>query len=230
MIVVGATVAAFVMDKEETWGYWLKNAKELMDSYDGDVQYFCAVQVDKRGLEPFAPLIDRLSELGAHYWTYSLDDGRTEVTSSNRIRHICFGRNLIVDYAVEKQASHILYLDADCFPPADVLPRLLEVEHPLVAGFIPTYAIMGNMVPNQPYPLMDTWASAGCILASNEVFNRIRWRWNMNPPMTDDPCYYHDAKELLGIKMYVRKDVVTLHYPQTIGPIETRGHDMKVER
>lgn len=230
MIVIGATVAAFVMDQEETWGYWLRNAEEVMDNSTEEIKYFCAIQIDSRGLEPFEPLIARLNELGADYWTYSLDDGRTEVTSANRIRHICFGRNLIVDYAVERQSSHILYLDADCFPPRDVLPKLLEVEHPLVAGFIPTYGIMGQDVPNQPFPLMDTWASAGCILASKEVFNRIRWRWNMEPPMTDDPCYYHDAKDLLGIKMYVRKDVVTLHYPQSIGPIETRGHNMKVVR
>lgn len=229
MIVVGATVAAFVMDQEETWGYWLRRAEEIKESHDG-VQFFCAIQVDSRGLEPFAPLLARLNEIGGEYWTYSLDDGRTEVTSANRIRHICFGRNLIVDYAVERHASHILFLDADCHPPENVLPKLLEVEHPLIAGFIPTYAIMGDLVPNQPFPLMDTWASAGCILASSEVFNRIRWRWSMNPPMTDDPCYYHDAKDLLGIKMYVRQDVVVSHYPTSIGPIESRGHNMEVIR
>jgi hypothetical protein len=229
MIVVGATVAAFVMDQEETWGYWLRRAEELKGSHE-NVQFFCSIQVDARGLEPFAPLISRLDEVGAHYWTYSLDDGRTEVNSLNRIRHICFGRNLIVDYAVQHHASHILYLDADCNPPEDVIPKLLEVEHPLVAGFIPTYAITSELIPNQPFPLMDTWASAGCILASSEVFNRIRWRWNQFPYITDDPCYYADAKELLGIKMYVRKDVVTQHYPEHIGPIETRGHNMEVIR
>lgn len=230
MLVVGATIAAFAMDQEETWGYWLRNAEEVQRSVEDHVQYFCAIQVDARGLEPFKPLIDRLEQLGAEYWTYSLDDGRTAVTSANRIRHICFGRNLVVDYAVERQASHILYLDADCFPPFDVLPKLLEVEHPLVAGFIPTYGIVGELIPNQPFPLMDTWASAGCILAASEVFTQIRWRWNMNPPMTDDPCYYRDAKELLNIRMVVRKDVVARHYPEAIGPIETRGHNMEVIR
>lgn len=229
MIVVGATLAAFVMDQEGTWASWLKNAEAVQESHP-EVRYFAALQVDSRGLEPFQPLLDRLRDINADYWSYTLDDGRTEVTSANRIRHICFGRNLIVDYAVERQASHILYLDADCTAPDDVLTKLLEVEHPLVAGFIPTYGIMGDLVPNQPFPLMDTWASAGCILAGKEVFNRIRWRWSMEPPMTDDPCYYHDAKDLLGIKMYVRKDVVARHFPESIGPIETRGHNMEVIR
>ena len=97
MIVVGTTMAAFVMDQEDTWASWMRNA-EAVKSTHPEVQYFVAIQVDKRGLEPFQPLLDRLAEIGGEYWTYSLDDGRTSVTTANRLRHIVVGQNLVVDY------------------------------------------------------------------------------------------------------------------------------------
>lgn len=230
MIVVGATTAPFSMNDENSWGSWLKNAEEVKQSHPNGVSYFAALQVDKRGIDPFAPLIERLEQLGGTYWTYSLDDGRTEVTSKNRVSHICAGRNTIVDYASRNHASHILYLDADCTPPPDVLPKLLEVDYPLVAGYIHSYAIQGPLMEEYSFPVMDTWASAGCVLAAHEVYTRLRWRWDSVTGMTDDPCYYKDAFELLNVKIRVRKDVQTSHYPTILIPVDNRGHDMTVVR
>lgn len=230
MIVVGATTAPFSMNDERSWGSWLTHAEEIKQSHPDGVSYFASLQVDKRGLEPFAPLIERLEQAGGTYWTYSLDDGRTEVNSQNRIRHICAGRNTIVEYAATQKASHILYLDADCTPPPDTLPKLLEVNYPLVAGFISSYCITGPLMPEYSFPVMDSWASAGCILAASEVYTRLRWRWDPITNMTDDPCYYKDAYELLNIKMRVRQDVQTIHYPGVIVPVDNRGHDMTVVR
>lgn len=230
MIVVGSTITNFAMNDPNLWGSWLRNAEQIKASHP-EVQYFCAIEMDKRGVEPFQPLIDRLTEIGGEYWTYVLDDGRTEVTTKNRVRHICFGRNMIVEYAFTAQATHILYLDTDCSPPDDILPKLLETGHPLVASFIPTYCLTGPLDPAYPdYPMMDTWASAGSILAARSVYGRIRWRWEWEPEMTDDPCYYHDAKDLLGVHMRVRKDVITRHYPEHVVGFERRGHDARVER
>lgn len=218
------------MNDERSWGSWLTHAEEIQASHPDGVRYFAALQVDKRGIEPFEPLIQRLESIGGTYWTYSLDDGRTEINSQNRVRHICFGRNTVVEFAATHQASHILYLDADCTPPPDVLPKLLEVNYPLVASFISSYCIQGPLLPEYKFPVMDSWASAGCIMAAEEVYTRLRWRWDGKANMTDDPCYYKDAFELLNVKMRVRKDVETQHYPGVIVPVDNRGHDMTIVR
>jgi hypothetical protein len=230
MIVVGTTLAAFVMDQEDTWAAWMRNAEALQASHP-EVKYFVAIQVDKRGLEPFQPLLDRLSQIGGEYWTYSLDDGRTSVTTANRLRHITLGQNIVVDYAQSHpNCSHLLFLAADCMPSDDVIPRMLEMNYPLTAPFIPTYGLKGPAVEGYPYPVMDAMASAAAIFIAREVFTKIRWRWDFDTQMSDDPCYHHDAKTLLGIPTHVRRDVLAKHYPEAIGAIETRGHDMTVVR
>lgn len=230
MIVVGTTLAAFVMDQEDTWASWMRNAEAVKASHP-EVKYFAAIQVDKRGLEPFKPLLERLEAIGGEYWTYSLDDGRTSVTTANRLRHIVVGQNLVVDYSQSHpNCSHLLFLAADCMPSDDVIPRMLEMNYPLTAPFITTYGLKGPEVPGYDFPVMDAMASAAAIFIAREVFTKIRWRWDFDTGMTDDPCYHHDAKNLLGIPTHVRRDVLAKHYPETIGAIETRGHDMSVIR
>lgn len=230
MIVVGTTLAAFVMDQEDTWASWMRNAEAIKETHP-NVKYFAAIQVDKRGLEPFKPLLERLEAIGGEYWTYSLDDGRTSVTTANRLRHIVVGQNLVVDYAQSHpDCSHLLFLAADCMPSDDVIPRMLEMNYPLTAPFITTYGLKGPQVPGYDFPVMDAMASAAAIFIARSVFTKIRWRWDFDTGMTDDPCYHHDAKTLLGIPTHVRRDVIAKHYPETIGAIETRGHDMTVVR
>lgn len=237
MIVVGTTLAAFVMDQEDTWASWMRNA-EAVKAHHPDTQYFAAIEVDARGLATFGPFIDRLKAIGGEYWTYSLDDGRTEVTTANRLRHLCFGENLCVDYAMSAQASHLLFMAADCMPPDDVMPRMLEMEHPVCAPYITTYGLRGPKVKtNQTQTILypKDWAveaampSAACIFIVRDVFRKIRWRWDFIDG-SDDPCYYKDCTELLGVQPHVRHDVLAKHYPEAIGAIETRGHDMKVHR
>ena len=62
MITVGTTLAAFVMDNEDHWGSWMKNAEQVKERYQQfgdwtDVTYFAAIQVDARGLEPLKPFL-----------------------------------------------------------------------------------------------------------------------------------------------------------------------------
>ena len=213
-----------------SWASWMRNA-EAVKAQHPDVVYFAALQVDKRGLEPFKPLLERLAEIGGEYWTYSLDDGRTSVTTANRLRHIVVGQNLVVDYSQSHpHCSHLLFLAADCMPPDDIMPRMLEMEYPLCAPYIGTYGLTGPKVDSYPYHVMDAMASAAAIFIARSVFTKIRWRWDFDTGMTDDPCYHHDAKTLLGIPTHVRLDVRAKHFPEAIGAIETRGHDMTVHR
>src|SRR5688572_13091831 len=102
-IVVATTLTTFAMDDEEIWGSWLLNSDEIKASHT-DVRYFAAVEEDARGLAPFLPLTDRLSGQGDEWWTYRLDDGRSSVTTANRLRHLTVGQNLATDYALSDPA------------------------------------------------------------------------------------------------------------------------------
>ena len=236
MIVIGTTVHAFVMDNEDHWGSWMRNAEQVKESYQQfgnwtDVYYFAAIQIDARGLEPFTPFIERLTAIGGGYWTYSLDDGRTEVSTKNRVRHITVGQNLVNDFAMSNPAcTHMLFLAADTMPPDDILPRMLEMDHPLCAPYITTYGLRGPTIDKYPFPVMDAMASAAAIFIARDVFSGIRWRWDMDKNMSDDPCFHHDALHYLKIPTYVREDCIARHFPEAVGAIETRGHDMKVHR
>lgn len=232
-IVVATTLAAFAMDNPDTWGAWLYSAQAIKaDAQQArkSIKFFAAIELDARGLEPFASLLDKLQELDAEYWTYTLDDGRTEVTTGNRLRHLTMGQNLVSEYATSNGMEWMLFLAADCRPPDDVFTKLLEMDHPIVGPEIRTYCLSGPVVHEFPFPVQQHMISAACIFIHRSIFKQLRWRVDPDLGMTDDPSYAHDAKNMLGYNSYVRKDIFAQHYPESIGGIETRGHDLKVHR
>jgi hypothetical protein len=263
-ILVATTLAAFVMDQEDTWSGWIQTAKEMVayGNRRGDsVHFFVALEVDARGIEPFHPLLDMLQDISfvmdttSDYWAYSLDDGRTEVTTANRLRHIVAGQNLCNDFAVAGQFDFMMFMAADCRPPATAPWKLIEAsrtfEADLVGGEVTTYCLAGpdawehygvsdcedvchppvgccNGQTIAPYPAEAHMPTAAFVLLSRLAFRKLRWRWDFEDG-SDDPCLYADALAR-GFRVVVRKDVVGRHYPEAIGAIETRGHDMKVVR
>jgi hypothetical protein len=264
-ILVTTTLAAFVMDQEDTWSGWLQTAEEMVAEghrRDDEVHFFVALEIDARGVEPFAPLLARLDSLcdrqeGAYtdYWVYGLDDGRTEVTTGNRLRHIVAGQNLCNDFAVAGHYDFMMFMAADCKPPADAPWRLIETHRTfgaeMVGGEVTTYCLSGpdawehygvsdcedichppegccNGQAIAPYPAEAHMPTAAFVLLSRLAFRKLRWRWDFEDG-SDDPCLYADALAR-GYRVVVRKDVVGKHYPESIGAIETRGHDMKVVR
>lgn len=231
MVVVGATLAAFVMDQVDTWKAWTYNWQAIQKSHPAGVKYFCSIQVDSRGLAPFKPLVDRLNEIGADWWTWMLDDGRTAVSSANRLRHIAAGRNYVSDYACAvSDCTHVLFVDADIAPPADVLVKLLAMNYPFCSAFLPTYDLHGTPVATYPFPVEVGKTAGGLALLNRDVFRRLRWRWDMDDGLSDDFCLQRDAETWLGLPVHVRMDCQGMHYPMCIPAIENRGHDMKVER
>lgn len=232
-IAVCTTLAAYVMDDVGTWASWLINAREVADLSPGStLHYFAAIETDARGIEPFTPLIDVLAEMNGEHWTYSLDDGRTSITTANRLRHLTMGQNLASEYATSIGADWMLFLAADTMPPDDVIPKLLALNHPLVGCEIPTYCLGGIPHPEYPFPVEEQLISAAAIFIQRKVFKRLRWRADGEDGMSDDPAYKYDAETLLGISSLVRKDCRALHYPESICAIEQRfpGRDMKVYR
>lgn len=232
-IAVGTTLATYAMlggpDRSYMWDAWLRGAEAVQESVAEPVRYFVSIQLDTRGLEPFGPLLDRLAAVGGQYWTYTLDDGRASITQATRLRHITMGQNLLSEYATAVGAGHLLHLAADCQPPVDVLPRLLEVGHPMVAAACSTYCMAGAKV-DSPYPLEGPPITAVCLLIARSLFKQVKWRADPDLNMTDDPSYTYDAQTLFGVTAVTRTDVVALHHPAAIGPIEDRypGVDLSV--
>ena len=247
-ILVGTTLCRFAMERPELWGAWMTNAEEMRECTDELVEFFAAIEMDAVGLSPFSPLVTALESLvmpgQEPYFTFTLDDGRTEVTTGNRLRHITMGQNLVTDYACSRpDITHLLFMAADCMPAADAIPKLVEMDWPIVGGHVSTYCLDGPpvsvMSDRMGGTLVDTpdgadvrehMATAAFILLRRDLFTKLRWRWSLEDGMTDDPCMHHDALTLLGLPTYVRHDVIGKHYPEVIPAIEARGYDLTVMR
>lgn len=240
-VVVATTLTNFAMHDEATWASWLINAEAIQQSVPGPVRYFCAIETDARGEDPFRPLCDALSGMDGDWWTFSLDDGRSSVTTANRLRHITAGQNLATDYALsDPDCTHLLFLAADLEPPADCLPKLLALDHPLVGGHVPTYCLDGPNVwesGDVNFVALDAdvrqhMATAAFVLIRRDLLRFVRWRWDLDAGMSDDPCLHHDARTFHGVETLVHHGVVGRHHPESITSIETRfpDADMSVAR
>lgn len=256
MIVVGATIPPYKYDHALQVSSWLVNARATAAL--SEVTYFAALEIDARGVSVHAPVLDELKTLPSVTWTFSLDDQAHSLNSDNRLARICTGRNLITQYAHDIGASHILFLDSDIAVPAIAIQRLLEVDWPIVGGHVPTYCLNGPSVRCQKIDTdaRETWAidvggtrrlvadrpllpdgidvrehmnTAGFLLVRRDLFRKLRWRWDKDAGLTDDPCYHADACSL-GYPTWVRHDVIGRHWPPSIGPVERRGHDMQIYR
>lgn len=245
-ILVASLIAPPFLDDQRRWGSWLKNHDEIVASVPGtDVKYYCAVELDGNGFKPYYTSgWQRLAEeVGLTYETFTYNSGRTTIEYASRLKHICMGRNMISQHATEDASvTHILGIDGDVSPPADILPKLLEVDYPIVSAHIPTYGFRSPRVHQNPrnsdqeYP--NSWeieatplSSAGAWLVEREVFTHLRWRTDPILRFSDDPAYLNDARKLLNINPPVlqRSDTIAEHWPVVIGPIEYRLTDPKLE-
>lgn len=240
MIVVGTTLAPYVMKDPLSATSWLRTAAEMaritQKRTGHEVQFFAAIETDARGIAPFRDLFLALSEVDGRYWTFSIDDGSSHVSSDNRLMRICTGRNLIQRYALNNGASHALFLDADVSVPADSLARLLEVGYPFLGGHVPTYGLDGHKIGDlkfagdeevswkvpEGHDIRMHWNTAGFLLVNDKIMSRVQWRYDLAAQMTDDPCYAADVQSWFGLPPLVDHSVVGSHYPDSIYPVETR--------
>jgi hypothetical protein len=234
VIVIGTTVPPYVMDDDDTWSAWLYTAEAIAKTHD--VRYFAAIETDARGIEHFEPLTTRLREVGGEWWEFRFDDGADEITTANRLRRITLGQNITTMYTEDLGASHLLFMAADCCPPDLTIPKLLEVNWPIVGGEVTTYGLHGEAVMSNPrtfeaydFPVEEHMATAAFVMIERDLLKRVRWRYDLVAGMSDDPCLHYDAL-MLGYPTLVRKDVIGLHYPECIGPIEDRHADRIVRR
>lgn len=232
-VVVATTVAAYKANAGEE-AHWLDNAAGMIDDARGHefaLSFFVAIEApndDLIGFERLTALLDQWPFRSTR-WRFSIDTNETMLTTSNRLVRICTGRNLAHEFAVRAGASHILFVDSDIRPPGHIVSKLLEVDWPIVGAEVPTYCLSGPKLGQYPFPVQEHWNTAGALLITRDVFRRVRWRWDPDAGMTDDPCFAADVEDAGFGKTRVRKDVICQHFPQAIGPLEGRGQDLRIE-
>ena len=228
-MLVGATVPPYPGPDVTAW---LHNASAFLRDEEGGYEshFFAALEVDARGVEMHRPVTDALATLGGNWWTFHVDDGASELTSVNRLRRICVGRNLIVERAFCADYTHVLFLDADLTPPPDALRRLLELpDHPVVGGHVPEYCLDGPPVDVLPgADVRAHWNTAGFLLVRRDVLDRVQWGHAGPSGVTDDPWFQDRVREAFGTETWVRHDVVARHDP--LVPLEARGYDRRYQR
>jgi hypothetical protein len=250
VIVIGSTIAAYKMDNFEEGVAWISNAQDLIEdaARNGhEVKWFIAVEVDGRGVTPMNPLLAAMRDLDHEVWTYSMNTGASALNSDERLAHICEGRNLVTEFAMREGAEWLLHLDTDLRPDPHTFTKLFEVGWPVTGGDVPHYVLSGPVVSNRrhwmgddgelvlgmgddsdPYlfPVQEHWNTAGYLLVHREIFRQLRWRYDLERGLTDDPAWGADLRRFFGIQTLVRKDCIGSH--DSLVPVENRGHDLKI--
>lgn len=244
MILVAATTASWLGRSDPNLTTrWLENAEEMASH--GDVAFFAALEAHPEKREALDPLLYRLSSSGGEVWWFWMDDLEEEAQTNLRTRRVCTGRNLIIEYALHHRFTHVLFLDADLIPPGDAVPKLLDVDWPIVGGDVPVYCLGGDPVLNRrtwmspgtwltmdsyfPYSVEEHWNTAGFLLVRTEVLQHIRWGWDPIEGLSDDPWFAREVERAGFGKTLVRKDVVGDHI--ALGQLEARpGIDRRLDR
>jgi hypothetical protein len=239
-IVVGTTAAPFKATSAEVT-QWLECANSMalraMSAGFKKVHFFAALEVDSRGRAPYQDLLARMAEVEKSHerivcnqWFFAIDDGSKKIDPVNRLIRICTGRNLVQEYALrQKNMTHILFLDSDLKVSADSIPMLLEMEHPIVGGSVPSYCLAGPTIDRYPFPVERHWNTAGFLMVERDVARKVRWRSDVHDSgASDDPCYNQDAKDFGFGNTLVRKDLIGVHKP--LVPLTKRGHELEIQR
>ncbi len=231
-IVVGATCAPYKLDDAAEHLAWLSERAAMeADAASAGFRLAWFVALEHHGANPSASPFGGLVD---DEWGFSIDTGATRIDGYERLVRICTGRNLIVEYAMRRDADWILFLDTDVTPAPNSVSGLLALNWPIVGGEVPGYRLSGRRVKfispvgrwggvRYRFPVQAHWNTAGYLMVHRELYRKIRWR--IDPPLTDDPCYAFDAVQL-GFPTLVRKDVVGDHRP--LVPIEERAYRLEI--
>ncbi len=145
-----------------------------------------------------------------------------------RLAGIVGARNMCIEYAMQTDASHLLFIDADIIPPVDIIPKMLAVEHDAVAGLVhgrgahaacPYIFGEKRRFHKDGYELIEVeHANIGFTMISRRLFQAVRMRWGTSHypdgrvnMTSDDPAFHLDCFLKFGQWPYIRTDVVGSH-------------------
>lgn len=181
--------------------------------------------------------ISQFHNVDIDYWNWRSVEGRNGWRrlpafdqDQARLSSIVTARNMCVEYAMQTNASHLLFVDADIIPPKDVIPKLLEVGEDAVGGLVYGRGvhsacpyIFGEKrrfkCGNPPYELVEVeHGNIGFMMISRKLFENIRFRYGTSRypdgrehMISDDPAFHLDAFIKFGKWPVIRMDVVGQH-------------------
>jgi hypothetical protein len=205
-------------------------AVPTMAAIDGDVQLYVNIEtLDPSGWRTtYAPLLAFLRDCPVpnflDVWS-PLQTWREHPTSDeggNRLAPIVMGRNMAIDCALTKGASHLLFVDADVVVKPDGLGRLLAHKLPLCGGYVPgrgnhphIFYCSAEHTDLGSHILAD-YGTCGYMLIERRVFSLLRFRWGglrRDPDywQSEDPAYCRDARDMGFGHFLIDKTVTAEH-------------------
>lgn len=145
-----------------------------------------------------------------------------------RLSSIVTARNMCVEYAIQTDASHLMFIDADIIPPRDILTKLLEVNRDAALGMVygrGTHAacpyIFGEKrrFHENGFELIEVeHGNIGYALLTRKLIENIRFRYGRSrypdgreSMISDDPAFHLDAFLKFGEWPVIRKDTLAQH-------------------
>lgn len=148
-----------------------------------------------------------------------------------RLASIVVARNMCIEFAMQTDCSHLLFVDADIIPPLDIIPKLLEVGHEAVGGLVhgrgdhsSCQYVFGEKrrYHQNGYELIEAeHGNIGYTLLTRKLIENIRFRYGVSKypdgrehMISDDPAFHLDAFIKFGHWMTIRTDVIGRHLGQ----------------
>ena len=145
-----------------------------------------------------------------------------------RLASIVCARNMCIEYAMQTNASHLLFVDADIIPPRDIIQRLLAVDHHAVGGYVSGRGAHSGCVyvfgekrrfkKNGIDVIEAEHGNIGYTMLSRRAFEQVRFRYGVTEypdgrkhMVSDDPAYHLDCFMKFGEWMLIREDAVGKH-------------------
>lgn len=148
-----------------------------------------------------------------------------------RLASIVTARSMCIEFAMQTECTHLLFIDADIVPPLDIIPKLLEVGHDSVGGLVhgrgahsDCQYVFGEKrrYHQNGYELIEAeHGNIGYTLLSRKLIENIRFRYGVSKypdgrehMISDDPAFHLDAFIKFGHWMTIRTDVIGRHLGQ----------------
>lgn len=151
-LLIATVLVAWKCEKNEHLD-WLIDKEQIKKDFP-DTKFFAALEIDKRGIDPFMDVLRNLGSIGGEYWTYSINDHIKHVGSQNRWIRIETGRNLIREFAqrntwqqdaLEQKLEPIIdydaiiFIDSDIELTSDMIKQMIAMDKDVVSINFPYY-------------------------------------------------------------------------------------------
>lgn len=196
-------------------------------SYNEESEFLWATEESLKLLNPLLPLsVDLWSwhTVAGEQWRSRPKFDQDQA----RLASIVAARNMCIEFTIQTDCSHLLFIDADIIPPLDIIPKLLEVGHDAVGGYVKgrgahaeceyVFGEKRRYLANG-YELIEAeHGNIGYTMLSRKLIENIRFRYGVSRypdgrehAISDDPAFHLDAFIKFGNWMVIRKDVVGRH-------------------